>query len=29
MSADAQRQLVASHTEDRQFGVLGEPASTF
>jgi K+-transporting ATPase ATPase C chain len=25
MSADALRQLVAAHTEDRQFGILGEP----
>jgi K+-transporting ATPase ATPase C chain len=25
MSVDAAHQLVASHTEDRQFGVLGEP----
>ena len=25
MSADALRQLVASHTEGRQFGILGEP----
>jgi K+-transporting ATPase ATPase C chain len=25
MSADALRQLVASHTEGRQFGLLGEP----
>jgi K+-transporting ATPase c subunit len=25
MSADALRELVASHTEGRQFGILGEP----
>jgi K+-transporting ATPase ATPase C chain len=25
MSADTLRQLVASHTEGRQFGLLGEP----
>jgi K+-transporting ATPase ATPase C chain len=25
MSAGALRQLVASHTEGRQFGLLGEP----
>jgi len=25
MTADALRQLVAAHTEDRQVGVLGEP----
>ena len=25
MNADALRQLVAAHTEDRQFGLLGEP----
>lgn len=25
MSADALRALVASHTEGRQFGILGEP----
>jgi K+-transporting ATPase ATPase C chain len=25
MTADALRQLVAAHTEDRQFGILGEP----
>ncbi len=25
MTADALRQLVAAHTEDRQFGLLGEP----
>jgi K+-transporting ATPase ATPase C chain len=25
MSVDALRQLVATHTEDRQFGILGEP----
>jgi K+-transporting ATPase ATPase C chain len=25
MSADTLRQLVATHTEDRQFGILGEP----
>jgi len=25
MSAEALRQLVASHTEGRQFGLLGEP----
>ena len=25
MSADAVRQLVAAHTEGRQFGILGEP----
>lgn len=25
MSVDALRQLVVSHTEDRQFGILGEP----
>src|ERR1035438_1194154 len=27
MSADALRELVASHTEGRQFGLLGEPGS--
>jgi len=25
MSADRLREMVAAHTEDRQFGVLGEP----
>jgi K+-transporting ATPase ATPase C chain len=25
MNPDALRQLVAAHTEDRQFGLLGEP----
>ena len=25
MSADAVRQMVAAHTEGRQFGFLGEP----
>jgi len=25
MSVDALRELVASHTEGRQFGILGEP----